>query len=275
MNLPVIFMHTGYQDYLVHSMRQAQLWDNKVILLGDDSNKRMQEHVEHHLMSDYTDGTQKFSDSYQHMTTGNFEFELFCYNRWVILSNFAEQHSIEKLVYLDSDVATFCNFSDKEDLLDETNIARVCMMDNQANYRWCAAACISYWSRKGLNAFKQFLLEAYTKHVARLQEKWQYHQDHNKAGGVCDMTATYLFVKDNELSPLNKVLEDDSTFDQSMMSADNYFDNEYAMDSRGYKSLTFKDNIPYAYNTILNKEVKMNAIHTNNKQLLTRLIGKE
>jgi len=272
MNLPVIFMHTGYQDYLAQSIQQSQLWDNKVILLGDDSNKKA--HVEHHFMSDYMDGTQKFSDNYQHMTSGNFEFELFCYNRWLILSNFAERHSIEKLVYLDSDVATFCNFSDKENLLDEKNIARVCMMDNQANYRWCAAACISYWSLRGLNTFKQFLLEAYTKHVDRLQEKWQYHQDHDKAGGVCDMTATYLFVKDNELEPLNKVLEDDSTFDQSMMSADNYFDNEYAMDPRGFKKLTFRGNIPYAYNTILNKEIKMNAIHTNNKQLLTALIGR-
>lgn len=174
MNLPVIFMHTGYQDYLSHSIQQAQRWGNKVILLGDELNKGV--NAEHYLMSDYTENTEKFSNSYQHMTSGNFEFELFCYNRWLILYNFAKQHSIEKLVYLDSDVATFCNFSDKENLLDEKNIARVCMMDNQANYRWCAAACISYWSLKGLNTFKQFLLEAYIKHVDRLQEKWHWRQ---------------------------------------------------------------------------------------------------
>lgn len=270
MNLPVIFMHTGYQDYLSHSIQQAQRWGNKVILLGDELNKGV--NAEHYLMSDYTENTEKFSNSYQHMTSGNFEFELFCYNRWLILYNFAKQHSIEKLVYLDSDVATFCNFSDKENLVNENNIARVCMMDNQANYRWCAAACVSYWSLMGLATFNQFLLEAYTTHIDRLQEKWQYHQDHNKAGGVCDMTATYLFVKDNELEPLNKVLEDDSTFDQSMMSADNYFDNEYAMDPRGFKALTFRNDIPYAYNKILNKEIRMNAIHTNNKQLLTALV---
>ena len=270
MNIPVVFMHTNYQNYLAQSIQHAKKLNDRVILLGDDSNKHID--TEHHLMCDYTDGVKEFSDTYQHMTTGNFEFELFCYNRWIMLANFATRHSIDKLVYVDSDVATFCNFSDKEDLLDDKNIARVCMMDNQENYRWCAAACISYWSLEGLNKFKQFLLEAYTKHVSRLQEKWQYHQDNNKAGGVCDMTATYLFVQDNGLDPLNIVLEDDSTFDQSMMSADNYFDDEYVMDPRGFKALTFRDNIPYAHNKILKKEVKMNAIHTNNKQLLAMLI---
>ena len=52
-NIPIIFFHTGYSEYMPHTIKQAKETNERVILLGDKSNQHLE--VEHYLNGDLID----------------------------------------------------------------------------------------------------------------------------------------------------------------------------------------------------------------------------
>lgn len=239
--IPVIYYHwsnvRGGLHHLEVSIKQAQKFNERVILLGDGSNSHID--VEHYNISDYYQNVKEFHNLYQHMSSNEHAFELKCLERWIVLANFVESQNFDTSVYLDSDVMTYCNYLERESLFDKDYAAMLCAPKRENAQvdpvlKWSVAGCVSYWKQNTILRFKDYLLRLYTDKIDQLKEKWKWHVDSGSWGGICDMTAMYLFyTENNNIGTLCNILSDNSTFDQCLVVSENYLEDEYKIDSGG------------------------------------------
>jgi hypothetical protein len=100
----IIFVHSGFNEYLLYTISITKHYnkDNKIILLGDDHNKRIANQLGIDFFH-YADYTEEFP--YYHVSVNGRQYEKFCFERWFIIYNFLRKHRIEKFVHSDSDNA--------------------------------------------------------------------------------------------------------------------------------------------------------------------------
>jgi len=282
--IPVIYYHVGSirnetssPRHLEVSIQQSKKFNGRVILLGDDSNSHLD--VEHYNVSEYSDDINEFRSSYKHMSSNEPAFEMACIERWIVLANFVKQMNLEKVVYLDSDIMTFCNYEERESIFDEDYVGMVCSpkrfgSDVDSPKDWGVTGCISYWRHNIILKFKDFILSSYSDNMDKLLHKWNWHIDTKHPGGICDMTLMYLFYFENNLQSLCKVQKDNSVFDQNYYVPETYMTDEYSMSDRG-KTITWKEedlidlngnphHTPYYHNLLLDDTgdtlVRVNAL---------------
>ena len=102
----IIFIHKGDSWYLPYALRQC-IKSNpsaRVILLGDETNAKYNNIVEHQLIEDYSLEADEFSKLYQHYSTSPYDYELFCIQRWFIWLNFMRKHKMDTALLPDTDV---------------------------------------------------------------------------------------------------------------------------------------------------------------------------
>ena len=113
---PIIFLHRGNSDYLAISLEQAKYTNpnSRIILLGDNLNSSIGTRVgvEHFLIDNYFNGANDFSKIYEHHSTNNYNYELFCFQRWFIISEFVKSQNIDSFIHIDSDVLLFSNLTE-------------------------------------------------------------------------------------------------------------------------------------------------------------------
>ena len=282
--IPVIYYHVGSirnetssPRHLEVSIQQSKKFNGRVILLGDDSNSHLD--VEHYNVSEYSDDINEFRSSYKHMSSNEPAFEMACIERWIVLANFVKQMNLEKVVYLDSDIMTFCNYEERESIFDEDYVGMVCSpkrfgSDVDSPKDWGVTGCISYWRHDIILKFKDLILSSYSDNMDKLLHKWNWHIDTKHPGGICDMTLMYLFYFENNLQSLCKVQKDNSVFDQNYYVPETYMTDEYSMSDRG-KTITWKEedlidlngnphHTPYYHNLLLDDTgdtlVRVNAL---------------
>lgn len=282
--IPVVYYHAGAirnatsaPRHLQVSIQQSKNFNERVILLGDESNSDLD--VEHHRIEDYSDGVDKFRSSYVHMSSNEAPFEMACIERWIVLANFVEKMNLEKVVYLDSDIMTFCNYEERESIFDEDYVGMACSPerfgpDIDSPKDWGVTGCVSYWRHDIILKFKDFIINTYSNNMDKLLHKWNWHLDTNHPGGICDMTIMYLFYFENNLQSLCKVQKDNSVFDQNYYVPETYVKEEYAVNGRG-KIISWKEEdlmdlngnrhlTPYYHNLTLDENgetlVKVNAL---------------
>jgi len=257
----IIFVHKGYSEYLEYSLRQATHTSrtSEVFLLGDASNDRFP-FIKHVDISGYRSSADEFAGRYEQMSSNDYEFELFCFQRWFIIKDFMERSGLERAFVCDSDVMSYCDIDCEEAKLGPYSAA-FCLPARQTNYRWCGSAHVSFWSLKTLVRFCTYALDSYTDAVrkASLKTKWEYHLDTNRPGGVCDMTVLYLFALENEIINLSAI-RDGSSFDHNINHAENEFDDEYEM-ARGIKRIRWEHGRPYGFNVRAKRWVRFNTLH--------------
>jgi putative methyltransferase (TIGR04325 family) len=170
------------------------------------------------------------------------------------------KNKIDVCYYSDSDVMIYDDLSKTYPFYKDFDAAYT-MTEYQENFRWSASACCSFWKRETINKFCDFIIELYsTSKIEKLKAKWNYHQQNNIAGGICDMTLLYLFTEEINFYPLSKVMKD-FCFDQNMKDDENYFKNEYKFTGNKesgqiLKLVTWKDGKPYGYNNKLDSEIR-------------------
>jgi len=261
MNIPVIFFHLGYQNYLSKTIRQAKLNNERVILLGDSNNSHLD--VEHHDITKYINMFEDFNKIYRHMSANNPQLEYLCFIRWYILKNFLEENNIEKCFYFDSDIMLYSNMSEQVDsFLSQSN--GFCVPYEQPEFRWSASGHNSFWTKQTLGEFCEFIFNTYASKegINKLKQKWDHHVKNNQPGGICDMTLFWLFFdsKNGENIDILSDVIDGSTYDDNINSSDNRFKNEYRM-KNNIKEVDWKDGKPYCYNLKLNKWIRFNTLH--------------
>jgi hypothetical protein len=268
MSIPVVYIYFGaIPEYMLLSIDSAYEWNKNIIVITDtDFNYKK---VRCYNVNNYNQGLAQFQSVYKHMCSNSYEFEKRCIDRWFILRNFLKQENIDVCYYTDSDVmiyddisATYINYKEYD--------AAFTLTESQKNYRWAAAPCCSYWKISILGRFCDFVMEIYsTEKIKVLEEKWNYHQQNNILGGICDMTLLYLFSKEINFYPLSKVTNG-IAFDHNVCVSENYYPDEYEMEKAGdrlIKKITWKNGQPYGNNKILNEQIRFIA-HTEYAKLL-------
>ncbi len=257
--IPVIYLHLGpLPAYLIRSIEQAKKVGNQVTLLCDTAQTI--DGIQQVQIDNYLAGVTDFETRYKHMSSNTADFEIICIKRWLILANYMHQNNLEVCYYSDSDVMLY---ADVNIVYEDYKVFDACytLPKYQGNFRWSASACCSFWKQETLHKFATFILEAYTeKYIGQLEEKWDFHQQHQLSGGICDMTLLYLFSKQINFYSLSQV-KNGAAFDQNFLDDENYFKAEYEMEmlpkiKRVVKKISWENEIPYAYNLHLNQKIK-------------------
>lgn len=250
-SIPIIFFHRGNQKYLNVALKQCRKFNEKVILLGDDSNREtaFQNECDWIEAQTYDNGEmwKKFEKNYVSMSTNDYFFELNCFRRFFVIAEMIREKDIDQFVYLDSDIMSYVNFSS----LDEMWKAD-CGMSvpiEQSQYGWVANCGISFWNRKSLTSFLDYCIDIYENHIDVLEEKWNYHRKNHVDGGICDMTLQYLWYKnDQTCKKINLVDRKNGlpgVMDFNVNLPMNCYKNEYKMNDLVHiKKICFENGIP-------------------------------
>ena len=245
-DIPLIFVHTGYQKHLDIVIPQAEECNDQVYLLGDSSNKNTAS--QWFNIEDYVDDRYEvFKSKFINMSSNSAEFELNCFKRYFVCYQFAKIQRIDKFFMIDSDCLVYENLSDLG--LQEYD-AGASIPENQSKMNWTASPHSSLWSMDALDDFLNYLLLAYDEsNVEPLLRKWKYHQENNVPGGICDMTLLYLWMQKNihRFKLFNGLcIKNGKTFDHFLHVSEGYSVGDFKVNTfLEMKQIKFQEGKPY------------------------------
>jgi hypothetical protein len=261
MALPIIFIHKGYSSYLEFSLRQAKFTSpsSPIILLGDETNSHLSGLAQHVNMNDYFNSAEQFGRIYQHYSTNPYNYELFCFQRWLALEEFIFSSGFTDFFVCDSDVLLYTDINDVNAALFSHYIAALAIYGPE-----CASAGISYWKISALSEFCRTLPAFFNDNnkLLQLQKMWSYNREHNILGGFSDMTAATEFNNAALPGSICNMLSvhDNSTFD-TQINTSLGGDNEIYRFKFGKKVFTWQSGIPYCLNLTRNAQIRFHLIH--------------
>ena len=105
----IFYVHKGCQEYLMASIKQIQsrIPNVDIVLLGDQFNNDISG-ISRVIMDDYADFAEKFKENYQHFSPNDYDYELFCIQRWFYIYAYMIKNEINHAIYIDSDVLLNC-----------------------------------------------------------------------------------------------------------------------------------------------------------------------
>lgn len=191
--LPVIFIHRGMPKYLRTTVLCAKKCPNKVILLGDDTNKGIG--GDWYPIEEYgSESFEQFRKVYINLSPNAEWFELVCFERYFILLEYMKRNGLKEAIMIDSDVLLFVN---SRILISAHDFDMAADCEEEAGQ---VTPCVMYWTAVALEQFVQFRLEMYTDEDKR-QSLIDIYKDCRRRnaiktqGGVSDMTLLYLWMK--------------------------------------------------------------------------------
>lgn len=257
--IPVILTHRGNQLYLRTAIEQAKRRNERVVLIGDETNRDFG--AEHYLNADYWEGAAEFEKVYRHMSHNPYAQELYCFQIYFVLRDFCQAHGIERLFTMDSDVMLYCDVTEYEKTLGDYDLA-INWCERQEPYRWSACLHNSFWWLGTLERICEYMMGAYQGGalMKSLEKKWAWHQGNGVPGGVCDMTLLHFFRQEllavNLSRPRNKTVWDDN-----FNIPENYREDEYEM-WHSHKAMVFySDGEVRCWSNYYQMELAFNALH--------------
>jgi hypothetical protein len=247
--LPIIFIHRGACRYLAGSIAQARQSSpgSEIFLLGDRFNAGFRG-ARHFETADFAAGADKFAAVYQHRSTHEVEYELFCFQRWFFLQSFLKAQQLDACLYLDSDVLLFA---------DATTEARA-FVDCDVTLSNTSPHCLYFNRRESLDRFCDFAMECYQTPglFARLESEYTARQARKAPGGVCDMRVFGLFetLGRGKAGDLRQI-RNGATYDHAMGYSDGYEMRD------GIKKIEWRDGRPFCRREATGEMVRFNALH--------------
>ena len=258
MNLPIVFIHKGYSDYMEYSLRQAKYSnpDSEIVLLGDASNDRF-DFITHVNMEDYFSLTAELTEKYHHYSTNPYDYELFCIQRWFVLKEYMKQMNIEKCFVCDSDVMIYSNISQA---LIPFQKAAIALIQNKDIY----SLGISFLDVNSVENFCNYILRCYSSED-NLKQFEKYYLDtvaEYTVGGVSDMYLIAKWIKDNTFDNIMNfmIMNNDTIFDNHIGTSLQGKDDSYKF-RWGRKIITWQDNLPYCYSYKYKKNIGFHLLH--------------
>jgi len=247
----IFLIHHGSQDYLQIAARVSQASGNRVILIGNDPKTGG-------LCTAYYDDNRidlpeyrDFEAQYVHLSSATKEFELLCFKRYFYLYAIAKQRGLDHFWMIDSDAVVLQDLSTiTNDFLVPNGYCAGISTKHQDPFDWASSPHTSFWTLAGLKDFLDFLKNLYVNESRELlDKKYQWHQSNSVPGGICDMTALYLWQKDrNDVCNLAMVhMEGLPLFDNNLNEDGNMLRNEFSMVKNvGLKKIIQKENNHWA-----------------------------
>jgi hypothetical protein len=110
-DIPVVIAHFGNQpEYLKYALELAAQWNQTVVLLGDDQNKNFWPHHAS-ITGVELPKWQEFQKVYVKLSNYDEFYENAFWLRMFALENWMWKQNYQEAFLLDSDVATFANFT--------------------------------------------------------------------------------------------------------------------------------------------------------------------
>ena len=259
--MPIVFIHAGYSPYLEFSLRQAQEAspESEIVLLGDADNDRFPfvTHVDA-ASGVYAEAAREIANVYQHRSTNGVEFERVCFERWFRLRAWFEVSGAERALVLDSDVLLYAPETEVLGAYGAAPLA-ISLPEDQERYRWIASPHATVWTSGAVVAFCDSILEGFESPEA-YEQKWAHHRQTGTPGGVCDMTALFLFAQNRAAANVADG-RDGVCFEHNLNTAENRFHDEYAMRD-GLKAIHWDgEGRPWGQNLRLGREVRFFGLH--------------
>jgi hypothetical protein len=248
--IPIVQFFRGNQPYLRLSLKQAQRFNQEVILIGDTSNQELTRH--HFNYADYDQHFQSFIDVYEHLSSNSVNFEMYCFQRFFVLQQWMTEHDQNQVFMIDSDLLLYADLTDHlyKKYLQEYEAA-LCipkLKNQEAEYAWTASPHLSFWTRSSIQSFTSFCLDIYSNQKELLHQKYSYHQAMNLPGGICDMTLLYLWAKDKDAIFNLLELKNGVAVDHNINSKDDLWESQYELRA-GIKKIYFIQGLPFEEET--------------------------
>lgn len=271
MTIPVVFTHGGSEDpadqgYLVLVLKQAQQYNQRVILLGDAGHSHLD--VEHYNYADfYREAEQFLTEEYVQYSHYKESHDRFIMVLYFILKEFMQATGLNVIASCDSDMMIYCDMTEEEARLPRGYLLACCIPEYQPPYRWNASPETSFITLEGVREICAFFHRTYTtpEGLAKIKSKWDWHVANNKPGGVCDLTLLWLFVQEKgrerivNLTPVITTAAN-GTFAHKISGSENSRQGEYKMAGR-LKHIEWRHGLPYGYNVRLKQWVRFKDIH--------------
>jgi hypothetical protein len=262
-DIPVVIAHFGNQpEYLKYALELAAQWNQTVVLLGDDQNKNFWPHHAS-ITGVELPKWQEFQKVYVKLSNYDEFYENACWLRMFALENWMSKQNYQEAFLLDSDVATFANFTQElQPLLSGKYIAGLMIPKNPGNLLWMASPHFFYWTVAGITDFTNFCIHAYRNPecLDKFQTVYSEMMNLGLEGGICEMTLLYEWSKNiPNVFNFAQVFQNMS-FDHNIALASNYQEQEYSTQF-GLKKLRFKCGQPYGYNQVYQKYIRFLGLH--------------
>ena len=252
----VIYVHTGDSFYLLPNLLHTRAYNPnaKIILLGDKKNAYVEEWgFEHFLLDEYMNLAHQFEQVYVHYSPNSYQFELFCFQRWFAISEFAQKQHLEKFLVCDTDAFLYCNIDDEFDKYSNVDFT---ITRN-------GTPCFTYFSKDSIKRFVEYITWCYTSEVGKKRIE-DYHQrlvDSNKDYGISDMSA---FVAWEQLGGAMAIHVD--VPNKSIAYDHNFIDvnDGYKMDG-SHKLIAWENDIPYEFLASTGEKIMIKGIHLQGK----------
>ena len=105
----IIFIHKGDSWYLSYALKQVKKSNPNanIVLLGDERNKKYSKYAHFDYIDNYNKKAKEFENIYIHFSNTDYNYELFCIQRWFIWFEYMNSHNISKALLPDTDVLIF------------------------------------------------------------------------------------------------------------------------------------------------------------------------
>lgn len=250
MGIPIIFVHKGDSFYLNFSLSQAHLSNpgSPVYLITDTPTPKF-DFVQYVNIGDYHKEADRFASVYRHMSTNDYNNELFCFQRWFVIREFCAKNNITCFLYTDSDILLYCKVDEVFPKMNSYTFTVSKKLGPQ---------CCYFPSAEKLDDFCSFMMKLYTDPVytQRLEKKHRHHLDNQLPGGVCDMTVFYEYQLDHPAAAKDLfAIENGETFDDNFNESDGF-----VMDGKT-KKIEMQNGFPYGILQKNGQKIKFNTLH--------------
>jgi hypothetical protein len=252
MDVPIVIFHRGNQEYFQNCVKLNSI-KNKVIVIGDDTNKNTfigVENIKHiNLRELFSSKINIFINNFTNYSTNDARIELLCFLRVFYIRKTMELENIDKVCHLDSD----CILLEKTNKLFKTIDTPAYLLTNRhhdVNKNINNSGTI-HTSLLTIDFCDKFIDLCYDIYVNKskfylIEPKIKYFKDNNLPGGVCDMTIYYLLFSEKSLEVFNlfnifNLNGELSTCDDNINDSEGYYEkNAYSMNN-GKKNLVFSN----------------------------------
>lgn len=233
----LVYIHKGYSWYVPLALRNGRrFYGRNVHYIGDAYGCFVARvlGVRAHRLKDYHKSADKFSKIYRHHSNLGYAFELFCIQRWFVLSEFLQTTGMNSCVYLDTDVLLTQNLSELTRQTAQFGMvftgysAHVCFINQSAMLCELTDFINSFY----LDVNNEQLLESMHKSMV----------ERAGSGGVSDMDLFYMFREKQPTSAGSfPEIFGQSPIDGSLADTRGFKD-----DGRGFKKLIWNGGRPSA-----------------------------
>lgn len=257
--IPVIFIHKGFPAYLKKTVACARENQNRVIVLGNDENRKIQ--TDKWLaMSEFPSTYFKtFKKNYIHRSSNPVWFELVCFERYFILLSFLKKQNIKECFMLDSDVLLF----------DKITALPVDFIDaGGCSETFTVNPCILYWTVSALEDFVLFCVEQYQNRDKWLALNRRYagmvKEENHAELNLCDMVLLKLWTESTACRWKNFFDESAAYIIDGNLNAAKCSETSAAVykikKELSIKKYTFMDQVPFITDTN-GKKSRVLAVH--------------